>query len=285
MRMEKRKKMYDVSAFIIARNEEENIDKTLYSLWKQKPTLREIVVINDGSTDNTRSICENYQGVSPTVKIVDLPYHSDSYVGRWELGRSINHGLREIRKSGIPDWILQMGADHVLPNNYVSVLVERMTDEIKVSSGSYEGASLKLNIDTPLGSGKLIAAKLWNEFNGMLYPEKYAYESWIGYRFRKEGYGVSRHDDLITEVRPARMSKRKAYYWGKGSYALGGVLPFAILKAVSLRRHGLKFIQGYFSRKDVEIHDDIFEYVASMQWEKARKQGLSILNKWRKVKI
>jgi len=119
----------------------------------------------------------------------------------------------------------------------------------------------------------------------MLYPEKYAYESWIGYRFRKEGYGVSRHDDLITQVRPARMGKKKAYYWGKGSYALGGILPFAIIKAVSLRRHGLKFLQGYFSRKDVEKHDDICDYVGDMQWEKARKQGLSILNKWRRVKV
>jgi len=278
--------MYDeVSAFIIARNEEENIGKTLYSLWKQKHTLREIVVINDGSTDRTREICETYQDVTPPVKIVDLPYHEDSYVGRWELGRSINHGLREIRTSGVPDWILQLGADHVLPDNYVSELVDRMTDEIRISSGSYEGAWEILNIDTPLGSGKLIDAKLWDEFNGMLYPEKYAYESWIGYRFRKEGYGVSRHDDLITEVRAARMNRKKAYFWGKGTYALGGVLPFALLKAMSLRRNGLKFIQGYFSRKDVEKHEDICDYVGSMQWEKARKQGLSILNKWRKVKI
>lgn len=241
------------------------------------------MVINDGSIDKTKSICEYYQCYFNTVKIIDLPYHTDSYVGRWELGRSINHGLREIRSSGIPDFILQMGADHVLPDNYVSELVDRMTDEIRISSGSYEGA--KLNIDTPLGSGKLIDAKLWDEFNGMLYPEKYAYESWIGYRFRKEGYSVTRHDDLITEVRPARMNDRKAFFWGKGTYALGGVFPFALLKAMSLRRHGLKFIQGYFSRKDVEKHEDICDYVGSMQWEKARKQGLSILNKWRKAKI
>lgn len=81
------------------------------------------------------------------------------------------------------------------------------------------------------------------------------------------------------------MNKKKAYYWGKGSYALGGIFPFAILKAISLRKNGFSFLKGYFSRKDVEKHDDIFSYVGSMQWEKARKQGLSILNKWLKVKI
>ncbi|GAI54965.1 unnamed protein product, partial [marine sediment metagenome] len=176
----------EVSAFIIARNEEENIGRTLKALHLQKYPLREIVVINDGSTDRTREICEDYQGATYMVKIVNLFPHEESYVGRWELGRSINHGLREIRRAGVPDWILQLGADHVLPNDYVSELVNRMTEEIRISSGSYEGAWDILNIDTPLGSGKLIDSKLWDEFNGMLYPEKYGFESWIGYRFRKD---------------------------------------------------------------------------------------------------
>ncbi len=276
--------MYDeVSVFIIARDEEEHIGKTVIALHMQKYPLREIVVINDGSTDNTESVVEQSKDYIDNIRLVSLPYHADSYVGRWELGRSINHGLRNIRRYGVPDWILQMGGDHVLPDNYVSELVARMTDKIRMSSGTYEGASLNMN--TPIGSGKLIDAKLWDQFNGMLYPEKYGYESWIDYRYRKEGYEVSRHDDLVTECRPVRMNERKAYYWGKCTYALGGILPFAILKAVSLRRHGLKFIQGYFSRKDVEKHEDICDYVGSLQWEKAKKQGLSTLNKWRKVKV
>lgn len=275
--------MLEVSAFIIVRNEEDSIGRTLVALDAQKHPLREIVVINDGSTDETKSICEFYQSYFDNVKIIDLPYHADSYVGRWELGRSINHGLREIRKSGVPHFILQMGGDHVLPDNYVSELLARMNDKIRLSSGTYEGAQLNLN--TPIGSGKLIDSKLWEEYNGMVYPEKYGYESWVDYRFRKEGYEVSRHDDLVTECRPVRMGERKAYYWGKCTYALGGIFPFALLKAVSLRRHGLKFLQGYFSRKDVDQHEDICDYVGSMQWEKARKQGLSILNKWRHVKV
>lgn len=275
--------MLDIAIFIIVRNEEKSIDKTIQSLLLQKYPLREIVVINDGSTDKTRHICELYQGVSNLIKIVNLPYHEESHVGRWELGRSINQGLKMIKKSGIPDFILQMGGDHSLPNDYISVLINRMTDKIRISSGTYEGA--KLNFNTPLGSGKLIDSKLWDEFNDMFYPEKYGFESWIDYRFKKEGYSISRYDDLITEVRPGKMNKKKAYNWGKGSYALGGILPFTLMKAISLRKNGFSFLKGYFSRKDVEKHDDIFDFVGSMQWEKARKQGLSILNKWLKVKI
>lgn len=269
----------EVSAFIIARNEEKDIERTLKGLMLQKYPLREIVVINDGSTDKTRHIVEAYQGATYLIKIVDLPDHEESYVGRWELGRSINYGLREIRRGGVPDWILQMGADHVLPDNYISELVNRMTDEIRISSGTYE--NVNLNIDTPIGSGKLIDAKLWDLFNGMVYPEKYGYESWIDYRFRKEGFKVSRHDDLITECRPIRMNKTKAYNWGKSTYALGGTFPFAILKALSLRRHCLSYFWGYLSGKDKEQHKDICDYVGEMQYDKAKKQGLSVLKKWR----
>ena len=275
--------MLEVSAFIIARNEEKNIGETLKGLILQKHSIREIVVINDGSIDRTGTISQFYKDTYNRVIVVNLPHHSDSYVGRWELGRSINHGLREIREKGVPHFILQMGGDHILPDNYVSEIVNRMTDKIRISSGTYEGASL--NVDTPIGSGKLIDTKLWDKFNGMIYPEKYGYESWIDYRFRKEGYEVSRHDDLVTECRPVRMDEKKAYYWGKCTYALGGIIPFAVLKAFSLRGNGLSFLKGYLSRKDVDQHDDICDYVGSMQCVKARKQGLSILNKWRLVKV
>ena len=274
--------MLEVSAFIIARNEEENIGKTIKGLLIQNYPLREIVVINDGSTDRTGVISQFHNDVYKKVIVLNLPYHADSYVGRWELGRSINYGLRKIRESGAPHFILQMGGDHVLPYNYVSELLDQMTDKIRVSSGTYKGASL--NIDTPIGSGKLIDSKLWDKLNGMVYPEKYGYEGWIDYRFRKEGYEVSRHDDLVTDCRPVRMGEKKAYYWGKYTYALGGIFLFALLKALSLRRYGISFLRGYLSHGDVDKHEDICDYVGSMQWEKARKQGLSILNKWRKVK-
>lgn len=271
-----------VSAYINARNEEKTMGPAIESLISQEHPLREIILINDGSTDDTRKICEYYEASFNCIKLINLPYHEETYVGRWELGRTINHGLREIIKIGIPDFVFGINGDHILPPNYVHELISRMTDKIRISSGTYDGA--QLNVDTPIGSGKVIDARLWDKFNDMVYPEKYGYESWVDYRFRKEGYEVSRHDDLVTDCRPVRMNKTKAYFWGKGTYALGGVLPFAILKAFSLRRNGLSFLEGYFSRKDVEKHDDIFDYVGDMQYQKARKQGLKTLNKWRGVK-
>jgi len=257
-----------VSAFVIARNEENNVKQTVDALLNQSLKLSQIVLIDDGSTDSTYNLFNLYEKHYENVNMVRLPYHQESYVGRWELGRSINQGLKEIQ--GVPDWILQMGGDHVLPRDYVKILLAGMTDKIRIASGTYPNA--RLNPDTPIGSGKLIDAKLWWEYNEMVYPEKYGYESWIDYRFRKEGYSVTRNDDLVTDCRPVRMNKMKAFNWGKCTYALGGILPFALVRSVFfMRSYMLDFLKGYYDRDDVEIHDDIFSYVGKMQYEKLKK--------------
>ncbi|MHA1168689.1 MAG: glycosyltransferase family 2 protein [Candidatus Hodarchaeales archaeon] len=260
-----------VCAFIIVRDEKDSILNTVEGLLNQTHELCRIVIVDDGSTNGTHDIVEKIVVENERVDMTTLPYHEDSYVGRWELGRSINFGLREIQLlHGIPDWILQMGADHVLPVNYVETLLSGMSDTIRIASGTYLNA--KLNVDTPIGSGKLIDAKLWWEFNKMVYPEKYGYESWIDYRFRMEGYAVRRDDSLITDCRPVRMNKRKAFYWGKCTYALGGILPFALIRSVTfLKKYMFNFLKGYYSRDDVEIHEDIFNYVGKMQYEKLMK--------------
>ncbi len=56
----KPKKKYSITAIIPAYNEEESIQKTVMSVYNQNypKELVEIIVVNDGSTDNTRKICE-----------------------------------------------------------------------------------------------------------------------------------------------------------------------------------------------------------------------------------
>ena len=251
-----------VSAVVIARNEENHISNTIKSLIKQDLKLREIVLVNDGSTDRTPNIAKELGCI-----IVNLPYHEMSYVGRPELGQVLNHGLAEIRRNGVPDYILQMGADHVLPVDYVSSLLDLMGESVKISSGTYP--NVRLEDDVPLGSGRLIDARIWDTINGIEYPVKYGYESWIVYKYRMLGYDVKRYDSIVTDTRPIRMNTKKAFEWGKCSYALGGSFIFALVKALGMGFSGLSYLKGFYSRKDVEKHQDIEEYVKQQQWKRA----------------
>lgn len=262
--------MFNVSAFIAARNEQEYLGKTIDSLKKQTQEIYPIVVVDDGSTDNTPLIAQE-----KGCKLVRLPYHEESYVGRPELAEVCNAGLEYIKNHFIPDFILQMGADHILSEKYVESIIDRMGENVKVASGATQMKNL--NVDTPWGSGRIIDGKLWNKINGMRYPVKWGFESWIVYKFRMLRYEVKRYDDILSFTRPLRMYPDKAFNWGKCSYALGGSLPFALIKAGGMGMDGIHLMKGYFHRKDVEKHDDIAKYVKKQQYKRGLQKIKHIL--------
>jgi len=253
--------MTNVASFVIARNEEKSIENTIISLQEQTHKINFITVVNDGSTDKTQDIIDSYN-----CNHVNLPPHDENYAGRPELAQVCNFGLKEITQNMDPDYILQMGSDHILPPHYIETLLSRMGETVKIASGTYEGA--KLNPDVPLGTGRLIDAKLWKEINGMTYPIKYGYESWLVYKVQQLGYEVKRYDDLLTVTRDIRMNPSKAFEWGRCTYALGGALPFAIIKALGMGENGYHFLRGYCSRKGVDKHMDIAEYVKAQQYSR-----------------
>ena len=258
-------KMVSVSAFIIARDEERGIGFTIDSLKRQSYPIDQIVVVDDGSKDATPTIAK-LKGCD----VVRLPYHVESYVGRPELATVCNAGLKRIKEKGLPNFILQMGADHMLSKDYVKYLLRKMiSQDVKIASGGTQFKELVK--DTPWGSGLLIDAKIWDKINGVVYPVNWGYESWIIYKFRSLGYEVTRFDDVKSNMRPLRMYPEKAFNWGRCTYALGGSLPFALIKAGGMGSDGLSFMKGYLSRRGIEKHGDIAQFVKRQQYARAKK--------------
>jgi glycosyltransferase involved in cell wall biosynthesis len=90
-----------ITPLILTWNEEANIARTLEKLrW-----AREVVVVDSGSTDGTRSICE----ACPNVRVVVRPF--DNHATQW------NFGLQE---TGIAsEWVLALDADYVLTDAFI----------------------------------------------------------------------------------------------------------------------------------------------------------------------
>lgn len=65
------KKIYSISAIIPAYNEEDSIEKTVNAVYKSKYPVKEIIVINDGSTDKTGQILEKLSKIIPTLKVIN----------------------------------------------------------------------------------------------------------------------------------------------------------------------------------------------------------------------
>src|SRR5436189_4999250 len=61
----------------LARNEEENIGRTIESMVAQTVRPLKWVIVNDGSTDSTPAIIDRYTAAHEWIDRLDMPAHSD----------------------------------------------------------------------------------------------------------------------------------------------------------------------------------------------------------------
>jgi hypothetical protein len=266
-----------ISSVVVGRNEEKVVSRTILHLKNQTVKLDEIVLVDDGSRDNTAEI-----GKKLGCTVISLPYHQENYVGRPELAIRVNVGLVHIRKRQIPDFVLQMGADHVLPSDYVSTLLMRMKNTVAVASGRLKGDAC--DPGSPLGSGRLVNAAFWEKATHLLYPVNWGWESWLLLKARMMGYEVRCYEDMLTEGRPIRLQNEKAYYWGKGMFSLGYPWSYAILrslfKSLESPKTGTLMLLGYAQHRGIE-RLDVTDYVRSLQRQVFRERIFSELSRFK----
>ncbi len=105
-----------ISVIIPMYNAETQIQKCVNSLLCQTYTNFEIIIVNDGSKDNSLAVCQNTFGNEPRVKIVDKP----------------NGGVSDARNAGMRaaegEYISFVDADDWVEPTYLSCLYEHLTE-------------------------------------------------------------------------------------------------------------------------------------------------------------
>ena len=119
---------YKISTIIPARNEEKFIGETLSSLLKQDIIENRIIVVNDGSEDNTKKIVSSFK----QVEIVDIKNRGFNAQGTPILAKVINTGLDKLR-GYTSEYVMILGADHILPPNYISLILKHMDKDNEFS--------------------------------------------------------------------------------------------------------------------------------------------------------
>ncbi len=252
---------YNITCVIPARNEESVIGRCLASLKKQSVRVT-LMLVNDGSTDNTRKIAEAYADV-----IIDLPPHRENRIGTPWIPKILNIGFSEAYKTD-PDYVMVSGADTYYPPDYVRRLIERMKkNEDVIASGTFKGE--KTEFPGVRGSGRIFDAE-WFGTIGFRYPENYGFEHYPVYKALMEGRHVGVYGDInYVLLRPTIMNNRKAFTWGKGMKALGYnpvyVAGRCLLYGLKSPKIGVSMISGYLS--NVERYEDICAFVS---WYQAR---------------
>jgi hypothetical protein len=106
-----------VSAIVPARNEERTIGRSVASLAEQ-PEIREIIVVNDQSSDATGEILRRLAAEEPKLRVVDAGPLPAGWVGK-------NHAAWLGAEKATCDWLLFTDADAVhLPDSTARALAD-----------------------------------------------------------------------------------------------------------------------------------------------------------------
>jgi len=116
---------------IPAKNEEENIENTVESIIHQTLPPECVLIIDDGSTDETlnilKSLEEKYENLKHIVNPGDKEYKLGGHVVRL-----FNKGVKELKKIGfLCDWYVKLDADLSFPSD----TMERMSNAISPVMG------------------------------------------------------------------------------------------------------------------------------------------------------
>src|ERR1700683_2859852 len=95
-----------ISAIVPARDEEASIARAVESLDAQ-PEVHEIIVVNDGSTDDTASILADLALRIPSLRILDTGELPEGWIGK-------NYAVTVGARAAHGDWLLFVDADTLL---------------------------------------------------------------------------------------------------------------------------------------------------------------------------
>lgn len=104
--------MEKVSVIVPIYNVEKYLKYSIGGILKQSYKNLEIILVNDGSQDNSLAICEEYSKIDNRIKIISVENGGQ--------GKARNIGLQH----STSDWILFLDADDHYDNNAVEYLVE-----------------------------------------------------------------------------------------------------------------------------------------------------------------
>ena len=268
--------MAKVGVIVPARNEEAYLGKTLEHLLNQTLKPEKIFVVDDGSIDKTAELAEKY-GVS----VIRLPTRPYNVVGMPQLAAVLNRGFEALTEMGGFEYIIVVGADHLLPETYIEDIVTRMEEDKDLVMASGKLLGERSYSDMPAGSGRVYKLDFMRRIG--FFPLNYGWEDYPLFKAMATGYKIRCFEEIVTwEQRPIKLSAKKLYYLGKGMRALGYdqfyFLGKCALMFLKTPKGALSMLRGYIS-SNVQKYSDLGDFTRRWQNRKLLKRLTDSLKK------
>ena len=237
---------------IITRDGAETIGETLDSIASQTLPPDFIVVVNDGSKDNTSKILEEKSKAFKNLHVITTASKTRDIR---RVPFLLNLGLELADSIGKTKYMMVSGDDNWLTPDYASSLIQRMEGtRVVVASGSWLASG---GNQMPHGGGRFVRMDFMSSLGGR-YPVAYGWETWLPYKALETGYAVKNFGDLRYEhLRP--YNPKNLFGWGRAMYSLGFPSYFVFLRflinflwasrGTQSRKASVTMIAGYLSAK------------------------------------
>ena len=114
-----------ISVIVPVYNVEKYLEECLDSIQNQTYTDIEVILVNDGSTDNSKEICEEYCKQDSRFKLINQANQGQS-VAR-------NHGVA----ASTGEFIAFVDSDDIIRQDYLEVLIRYMSEEVDIVESQF----------------------------------------------------------------------------------------------------------------------------------------------------
>ncbi|WP_178989829.1 glycosyltransferase family 2 protein [Winogradskyella schleiferi] len=279
----------DIYIIIPAHNEADYIGKTLESLVAQTVLPKQIVVVNDNSSDNTQSIVEEFASNYPWISLVNSE-SSDTHLPGSKIIQAFNKGLESL--DGNYDIICKFDADLIFPKNYLEQIAYHFKTNLKLGmasgfcyiekNGQWTLENLT-NKDHIRGALKAYRKDCFNQI-GQLKPSM-GWDTVDELLAKYHGWEILTDETLhVKHLKPTGQSYNKAskYLQGEAMFKMRYGFWITLISAMKLayKKGSFQFFRdymsGYFKAKSNEkeflVSKDEGEFIRNLRWKGIMKK-------------
>jgi glycosyltransferase involved in cell wall biosynthesis len=273
------------SLVIAAHNEEDFIIDCLNSVFSQTVLPKEIVVVNDNSTDRTEALLREFQSKRSELKVLNHSSSSDHMPGS-KVVAAFNYGLQEIKLNSI-DLIVKLDADLILPSNYFEEVIDCFQTDIQIGivggfayeqdkSGTWK-LNHPMNKNHVRGAFKTYRVDCFQKMNGLRVAMGWDTADELLAQYH--GYKIKTLDHLkVKHLRPlgkaynkkAKLLQGKAMFGLRYGFTLSLIASFKSAYKQARLKLFIDQIQGYLKAKKEKAPYLVTEtegaYIRKLRW-------------------